>query len=146
MTHRCAGDIAHDIGDEEPIRLALAAKLAFPDGSMGVSGLRREAARGHLEIERIAGKDYTTLRAIREMRDKCRVNPKAPVSGCNQRDGTSTDTSSSKRSGASETAASSEALVSARASVRKLKEHSRNTSAINTEPHASVSVTRLPLK
>jgi hypothetical protein len=38
--------------------------LAFPDGSMSASGLRREAARGRLVIERIAGKDYTTLANI----------------------------------------------------------------------------------
>ena len=44
-----------------PLRLAAAAALAFPDGSMTASGLRREAARGRLVIERIAGKDYTTL-------------------------------------------------------------------------------------
>jgi hypothetical protein len=30
-------------------------------GSMTASGLRREAARGRLQIERIAGKDFTTL-------------------------------------------------------------------------------------
>ena len=35
--------------------------LAYPDGSMTASGLRREAARGRLAIERVAGKDYTTL-------------------------------------------------------------------------------------
>jgi hypothetical protein len=35
-----------------PFRLSIAAKLAFPDGSMTVSGLRREAARGRLRMER----------------------------------------------------------------------------------------------
>ena len=46
---------------DRPLRLAVAAKVAFPDGSMRASGLRREAQRGRLVIERIAGKDYTTL-------------------------------------------------------------------------------------
>jgi hypothetical protein len=55
-----------------PLRLALAAKIAFPDGSMTVSGLRREIKRGRLEVERIAGKDYTTLEAIARMREACR--------------------------------------------------------------------------
>ena len=50
--------------DDEPIRLAVAAAAAFPDGSMSASGLRREAAKGRLAIERIAGRDYTTLQAI----------------------------------------------------------------------------------
>jgi hypothetical protein len=45
---------------DRPLRLAVAAKVAFPDGSMSASGLRREAQRGRLVIERIAGKDYTS--------------------------------------------------------------------------------------
>jgi len=60
---------------------ALAA-LAFPDGSMTASGLRREAARGHLVVERIAGKDYTTLANIERMRELCRVQAKVPDCGC----------------------------------------------------------------
>jgi hypothetical protein len=50
-----------DIGDDTPLRLAEAAAIAFPTGSMTESGLRREAARGRLSVERIAGKDFTTL-------------------------------------------------------------------------------------
>ena len=49
-----------EIGPDTPLRLGVAAALAFPDGSMTASGLRREGARGRLVIERIAGKDYTT--------------------------------------------------------------------------------------
>jgi len=41
-----------------PLRLSVAAALAFPDGSLTASGLRREHARGRLVVERIAGKDY----------------------------------------------------------------------------------------
>jgi hypothetical protein len=52
------------VGSETPLRLGVAAALAYPDGSMSASGLRREAARGRLEIERTAGKDYTKLAAI----------------------------------------------------------------------------------
>jgi hypothetical protein len=47
---------------------------------MTASGLRRESARGRLVIERIAGKDYTTLGNIERMRELCRVEGKA--SGC----------------------------------------------------------------
>jgi hypothetical protein len=46
---------------DTPLRLDVAAALAFPDGSMKASGLRKEAGRGRLVVERIAGKDYTTL-------------------------------------------------------------------------------------
>lgn len=61
---------------DAPLRLETAAKAAFPDGSMSASGLRREAARGRLVIERIAGKDYTTLNHIEAMRKLCRVQVK----------------------------------------------------------------------
>jgi hypothetical protein len=64
------------IGDDQPIRLAVAARLAFPDGSMTVHGLRREFYKGNLAIEVIAGKHYTTLNDIKAMRVKCRENPK----------------------------------------------------------------------
>jgi hypothetical protein len=56
-----------------PLRLSVAAALAFPDGSMTTSGLRKELARGRLIVERIAGKDYTTLANINLMRELCRV-------------------------------------------------------------------------
>jgi hypothetical protein len=51
------------IDPETPLRLAVAAALAYPDGSMTASGLRREAKRGRLVIERTAGKDYTWPRS-----------------------------------------------------------------------------------
>jgi hypothetical protein len=63
--------------DDTPLRLAAAAELAFPGGGMTSSGLRKEAARGRLTVERIAGKDYTTLRAIADMRKLCRLVPKS---------------------------------------------------------------------
>jgi hypothetical protein len=69
-----------DMDPSAPLRLQTAAKVAFPDGSMSASGLRREAARGRLVIERIAGKDYTTLAHIERMRELCRVEAK--VRGC----------------------------------------------------------------
>jgi len=71
-----------DIGPDQPLRLAVAAVLAFPDGSMRASGLRREAARGRLVVERIAGKDYTTLANIERMRELCRVEARVPAFGC----------------------------------------------------------------
>jgi hypothetical protein len=66
---------------DTPLRLHIAAAIAFPDGSMSASGLRREGARGRLTIERIAGKDYTTLASIERMRELCRVEGKVPVCG-----------------------------------------------------------------
>jgi hypothetical protein len=67
---------------DTPLRLEIAAALAFPDGSMTASGLRREGTRGRLTIERIAGKDYTTLANIERMRELCRVQAKVHGSTC----------------------------------------------------------------
>lgn len=58
-----------EVRPDAPLRLAIAAALAFPDGSMTASGLRRENARGRLVVERIAGKDYTALADIDRMTD-----------------------------------------------------------------------------
>jgi hypothetical protein len=80
MSRRRAS-IPEDVKPDTPLRLSVAAETAFPDGSMTASGLRREAMRGRLLIERIAGKDYTTLANIERMRELCRVEVKAPDSG-----------------------------------------------------------------
>jgi hypothetical protein len=76
------------IADDTPLRLDMIAALEYPDGSMTASGLRREAARGRLVIERTAGKDYTTRAAIREMRRLCQISVKAQGSGSDQHVGT----------------------------------------------------------
>jgi hypothetical protein len=60
-----------------PLRLSIAAQIAFPDGSVSVSGLRREIGRGNLRVEMIAGKQFTTLADIETMRKKCAVPTKA---------------------------------------------------------------------
>ena len=65
---------------DPPIRLAEACTRFF-GGAMTVSGLRREAARGNLALTRIAGKDFVTESAIREMIEKCRVVQPQPASG-----------------------------------------------------------------
>src|SRR5437588_11123016 len=112
-----------EISSETPIRLSVAAALAFPDGSMTVSGLRRECARGRLVIERIAGKDYTTLANIERMRQLCRVEAKVPGCGLNPRDATLGDGSSGVPSTSSGMARPNAALVAAKAKLSKLKEH-----------------------
>jgi len=61
---------------DAPMRLRDAVRIAFPDGTMKVSGLRRERDRNRLVVERIAGKEYTTLNHIQTMRELCRVHPK----------------------------------------------------------------------
>jgi hypothetical protein len=90
-----------DVSPDAPLRLQIAAKLAFPDGSMTASGLRREAVRGRLHIERIAGKDYTTtLEEIKRMRELCRVQTKVPGS-ISEKPDISTESSPTRPSGSS---------------------------------------------
>jgi integrase len=101
---------------DTPLRLGIAAALAFPDGSMTAAGLRREADRGRLVIERIAGRDYVTLAAIEDMRKLCRVDPKVPDSGSNRSGETMTARSASGLCGSSET----ERVRSARARLQKI--------------------------
>src|ERR1700730_12112945 len=56
-----------------PLRLNVAVQVAFPDGSMGVSGLRNEIDRGNLPAEKIACKIYVTLAGIDMMRHACAI-------------------------------------------------------------------------
>jgi hypothetical protein len=92
-----------EISANTPLRLAVAAKIAFPDGSITAQALRREASRGRLTIERIAGKDYTTLANIERMRDLCRVQAKVPDFTFGPRGATPPATSPITRPGSSET-------------------------------------------
>src|SRR5262249_42334363 len=109
---------------DAPLRLKVAAEVAFPDGSMSASGLRREADRGRLVIERIAGKDYVTLNASAEMRKLC-VAAKARACGSNLPDETrSPDRLSNRPSGTSSTPGPSAALAAARAKLTRLKNSS----------------------
>lgn len=67
-----------EIADDTPLRLDVAAAIAFPGGGMTASGLRRERNAGRLTTELVAGKEFTTLADIARMRELCRrkVEPK----------------------------------------------------------------------
>ena len=104
------------ITPDTPLRLEIAAALAFPDGSMTTSGLRREGARGRLTIERIAGKDYTTLASIERMRELCRVEAKVHAY-------TSDGIAGVQRSGSSSTMAVKSAQARAKMISARLKKH-----------------------
>ena len=69
------------VASDAPLRLKAAAALAFPGGTMTATGLRQEAKRGRLALMRIAGKDFTTLDAIEEMKQRCQLPSKEPASG-----------------------------------------------------------------
>src|SRR5258708_35946109 len=73
-----------NVGPDTPLRLSVAAAIAFPDQSISESSLRREAERGRLTVEVIAGKTFTTLNEIERMCGRCRVEVRVPVSTSDQ--------------------------------------------------------------
>jgi hypothetical protein len=133
--------IVTQAGNDQPLRLDVAASLAFPDGSMTASGLRREAGKGRLVIERIAGKDYTTVNEIEKMRVLCRLVQKARVSGF----AGSAAVSAEPHDGSSETEAISKAQAALRTILQEPNARSPDTSQPSTPARrrASATVTRL---
>ena len=65
-----------DVTDDTPLHLDTAARLAFPDGVVTGLALRNAAARGDLEYERLGGRIVTTLRFIKEWRERNRYPAK----------------------------------------------------------------------
>jgi hypothetical protein len=108
-----ANELTKAIGHDTPLRLDVAAKIAFPRGGMTAAGLRRESQRGRLVIERVAGKDYTTLNHIAEMRKLCQLQPSRPDCGKDPRAGMLTATSRTLPSGLSLMEVASSALDAA---------------------------------
>ena len=108
-----------EVKPDTPLRLDVAVALAFPDGSMTASGLRREAARGRLVIERIAGKDYTTLANVEKMRELCRVENSHLGSTCEPHEKPRTANSERRQSGSSSMAGSTSPQDALRAKIDK---------------------------
>src|SRR5207245_637956 len=116
------------ITPDTPLRLAVAAVVAYPDGSMTAHGLRREASNGRLVLELTAGKHYTTLNAIVRMRELCQSRERGRGSGCDAPDATPVGGSPSGRSGPSETEAGKRAQAATHTIVQTLSEKLRSTS------------------
>jgi len=131
-----------EINPDAPLRLKTSVRLAFPDGGMTVSGLRREATKGHLVIETIAGKQFTTLTAIQEMRKKCRDNPKAQDYGSSQ-SAKRMEGSANGRHGLSVTERARLARAALEENARTLNVRSPNTSPLNISHRGSEIVTQL---
>jgi hypothetical protein len=91
----------------------------------------------------IANKEFTTLRDIQEMREKCRVNAKEPDCGSNPRSVTEKVSSSASPHGsfATETAKSAQAALIQ--SVKARNKSSRNTSPKNTSQTEAAAVIHL---
>src|SRR5579871_2341016 len=131
------------IKPDTPLRLHVAAALAFPDGSMTENSLRKATTQGRLMHERLQGKIYTTLAWIADWRAACRVQPKASGSGSVPKSETRTARSGNARSGSSATAEAK----SARAALQKIAKaptrRSASTSSTSTSPTEGANVIQL---
>ena len=107
--------------DDSPMTLAEVCEIVFR-GTIKPSTLRAEAAKGRLDISRIGKRDFTTLRAVREMQERCLVAHKAPGSGSTKDVG----------HGSSETARLLSARAALEATVRELRKPSQPTLESNT--------------
>jgi len=105
------------MSEDDPITLSAACEIVFC-GAVKPATLRAEAGRGKLELFRIGKRDFTTLRAVREMVERCRVD--RPARGSISTRGAS--------NGASGTDQLLSAQAAASATVRELKNLSKNTS------------------
>jgi hypothetical protein len=99
MTNQNRAEITLDT----PLRLADAVKIAFPMGGMTVAGLRRERDRNRLVIEKIAGKEFTTLAHIERMRELCREEARGPDFSLSPPAETRAEKSPTEQPGSSET-------------------------------------------
>jgi hypothetical protein len=124
---------AIEVAPDTPLRLDVAAAIAYPDGSMSAHGLRLEHQRGRLAIERVAGKDYTTLADIRRMRELCRLAGKARDSGSGKNAERARD-ELIPPSGSLSTDDISRARDACQTIVQELRENSRATSRKSTSP------------
>ena len=109
------------ISDDDPITLKEACELAFR-GTITIASLRAEAGRGNLEVFRVGRRDFTTLKSIREMREKCLDARKARAS----------ISTHDESNGLSETERASFALDALSQTAQALKSGSVNTSPANT--------------
>jgi hypothetical protein len=114
--------------DERPFTLREAADLY----RLKVSTLRAEAARGRLDIFRLGKRDYTTLKAMREMVRKCQEEGRRRASTLIQGDG----------NGLSETARASSAQAALNQTVVALRSGLSNISGRNTGHGAAPGKTR----
>lgn len=115
------------LADDELVRLSDAVAWFFPHGRMTLSALRTEARKGRLVIERIAGKDFVTRRAINEMRARCRDQGSRPASSS---EGTETESAA----GSSETANGISAQDALRIRLARPPTRSKDTSRKGTGP------------
>jgi hypothetical protein len=104
------------LSDDDPVTLQEAVDLVYR-GTIKVSTLLIEADRGNVDIFKVGRRWFTTLRSVREMKERCRGKRKAPGSTL----------TGSASNGLSEMDRVSSALVALNQTTRALKRSSRNT-------------------
>ncbi len=117
--------IPQQFDNATPLRLEVAAQIAFPDRSMGAAGLRKERDAGRLETELIAGKEYVTLAAIARMRELCRGRRKGHALSGGTKAGKRTARAEIGPDGSSATGQPSSALAAAKEAARELRAKKR---------------------
>lgn len=120
-------DLRREIGDDEPVLLSAAVDLFFAPGMMKLSTLRTEARKGRLATSRVAGKDYVTRSAVKDMFERCRVERSRPASK-------SAPSQTDEESGSSETASGIDGQDALRRKLAKLKNGSATISRKNAGP------------
>jgi hypothetical protein len=119
-------------GAEEPVTLAEAIALFFPNGPLTISSLRNEIRKGTLAVARVAGKDWTTPASLREMIRPCRAEKQ------NHRASGFVKTSTPPP-GSSSTAGGKSAQAAAKKKLKELRAPSATTSPRGTKaPSAHV--------
>ncbi|MER9131928.1 excisionase [Mesorhizobium sp. M0768] len=113
--------IPDQFDETTPLRVEIAARIAFPDGSMSAAGLRKERDAGRLETELIAGKEYVSLMAIARMRELCRGLRKGHAWYGVTKAGKKMERAETKLDGLSAMEPASSALAAAKKAVQELK-------------------------
>jgi len=130
-------------GLDTPLRLKDAIKLAFPFGGMTVSGLRKERDRGNIRFERMANKDFVTLRAINDMRELCRDQHRTPDCGLSLKSATRRESSHGAQHGSLETGRIKSARAALELTARGLNARSPSISPGSTQSREIADVIRL---
>jgi hypothetical protein len=110
--------------------------------AMTAARLRKEGERGRLDIMRIGGRLFTTAPAREEMKRRCLLTPKHPISSSSEPTPAAAATGSSRTADGESARAS--ALHVAASLRRKLKEPSLTTSSASGRSRESATVLPMP--
>lgn len=115
--------MTNTIDIDAPIPLAKSVDLIFPEGGGTLNTVRTLIRKGDLQVERIGRRFFTTRRYIYEMREKCRVKPKAHIYGSEKSGATSPASSYQAGIGSSSTIVSISPQSALKQKLNKLKKN-----------------------